>query len=85
MAEKTPGGTDTLAPKPATTTPSATPVEASVIGRPPSAQPTGDTSIRPFQFHASDEDLADLKRRISATRWPEPETVQDRARMRSAN
>jgi pimeloyl-ACP methyl ester carboxylesterase len=78
MAETTPGGTDTLAPTPETTTPSATPVEAFVIGGPPPAQPTGDTSIRPFQYHASDEELADLKRRISATRWPEPETVPDR-------
>ena len=40
------------------------------------AQP-GDTSIRPFQFHASDEALADLKRRIQATNWPDKETVND--------
>jgi pimeloyl-ACP methyl ester carboxylesterase len=39
--------------------------------------PTGDTSVRPFEFHASDEDLADLKRRIAATRWPEREIVPD--------
>jgi pimeloyl-ACP methyl ester carboxylesterase len=32
-------------------------------------------SIRPFEFHASDEALADLKRRVAATRWPEKETV----------
>jgi len=38
---------------------------------------TGDTSIRPFEFHASDEELADLKRRIAATRLPERETVAD--------
>ena len=31
-----------------------------------------DTSIRPFHYHASEEDLADLKRRIRATRWPRP-------------
>ncbi len=37
----------------------------------------GDTSIRPFEFRASDEDLADLKRRIEATRWPDRETVDD--------
>jgi pimeloyl-ACP methyl ester carboxylesterase len=37
----------------------------------------GDASIRPFEFHASDEALADLKRRIAATRWPEKETVAD--------
>jgi pimeloyl-ACP methyl ester carboxylesterase len=36
-----------------------------------------DTSIRPFSFHATDEELAELKRRIAATRWPEKETVSD--------
>src|SRR5215208_4047244 len=40
-------------------------------------QPAVDTSIRPFQYHASDAQLADLKRRILATRWPEKETVSD--------
>jgi pimeloyl-ACP methyl ester carboxylesterase len=39
--------------------------------------PPGDTSIRPFRFHASDEALADLRRRIGATRWPTPELVMD--------
>ena len=38
---------------------------------------TGDASIRPFEFHASDAELADLQRRIAATRWPERETVAD--------
>jgi len=33
--------------------------------------------IRPFTFHASDEALAEMKRRIVATRWPEKETVSD--------
>jgi len=73
MAETTPGGTDTLTPTPSTTSPSSTPAETPVIG----AAATGDTSIRPFQFHASDEELAELKRRIAATRWPERETVAD--------
>jgi pimeloyl-ACP methyl ester carboxylesterase len=36
-----------------------------------------DTSIRPFSADVSDEALADLKRRIAATRWPEKETVTD--------
>ena len=36
-----------------------------------------DASIRPFHFHASDEDLADLRRRIAATRWPDKEYVAD--------
>jgi len=38
---------------------------------------TGADAIRPFHFKASDEQLADLKRRIAATRWPEKETVAD--------
>jgi pimeloyl-ACP methyl ester carboxylesterase len=37
----------------------------------------GDTSIRPFKFRASDEALADLKRRITATKWPSKEPVRD--------
>jgi hypothetical protein len=36
-----------------------------------------DASIRPFQFHASDEALADLRRRIAATNWPDSELVTD--------
>ncbi|WP_242342888.1 epoxide hydrolase family protein [Anaeromyxobacter terrae] len=41
------------------------------------AQHGGDTSIRPFKFHASDEALADLHRRIVATKWPSRELVAD--------
>ena len=33
--------------------------------------------IRPFHFHVPEEQLADLRRRIAATKWPEPETVRD--------
>ncbi len=36
-----------------------------------------DISIRPFKFHASDEELADLRRRIAATKWPGRELVND--------
>lgn len=75
MAETTTpdGGGDILAPtQPARSpTPQARSDEAIVLTS------DGDTAIRPFQFHATDEDLADLKRRILATRWPEPETVPD--------
>src|SRR5205814_4206441 len=39
--------------------------------------PAGAPSIRPFHFTASDDALADLRRRIAATRWPEKETVTD--------
>src|SRR4030088_1333537 len=43
------------------------------------AQPTGSgqTEIRPFRFSASDADLADLRRRVNATKWPEREWVPD--------
>jgi pimeloyl-ACP methyl ester carboxylesterase len=33
--------------------------------------------IRPFHVEVAEEDLADLRRRIAATRWPERETVAD--------
>ncbi|HKW47594.1 MAG TPA: epoxide hydrolase [Gemmatimonadaceae bacterium] len=33
--------------------------------------------IRPFHVNISDADLADLRRRINATKWPEQETVSD--------
>jgi pimeloyl-ACP methyl ester carboxylesterase len=38
---------------------------------------TEDSAIRPFQYKATDEDLADLRRRILAARWPDRETVSD--------
>lgn len=41
------------------------------------AKPAADESIRPFQFHASEAALADLKARIEATRWPSQELVTD--------
>jgi pimeloyl-ACP methyl ester carboxylesterase len=36
-----------------------------------------DEGVRPFRFEATDEQLADLRRRLAATRWPEKETVAD--------
>ena len=39
---------------------------------------TGPT-IRPFEVHVPDEDLADLRRRIAAVRWPTRELVADRS------
>jgi pimeloyl-ACP methyl ester carboxylesterase len=33
--------------------------------------------IRPFSFHASEAELADLRKRIDATKWPEREQVRD--------
>jgi len=43
----------------------------------PASRAEGDTSIRPFRFHASDEKLTELRRRIRETQWPEKETVAD--------
>jgi pimeloyl-ACP methyl ester carboxylesterase len=37
-----------------------------------------DTSIRPFNFKASDAELTDLRKRINATKWPDREYVSDR-------
>jgi pimeloyl-ACP methyl ester carboxylesterase len=34
-------------------------------------------AIRPFEVHFPDADVTELRRRISATRWPERETVDD--------
>ncbi len=39
----------------------------------------GDTSIRPFRVHVPDAALADLRRRIATTRWPDRQTVGDRS------
>ena len=38
---------------------------------------TSDPNIRPFRVNVPEEQLADLRRRIAATRWPDRETVAD--------
>src|SRR5271170_5914444 len=38
-----------------------------------------ETGIRPFRVDVPDEAIADLRRRIAATRWPSPELVVDRS------
>jgi pimeloyl-ACP methyl ester carboxylesterase len=39
---------------------------------------TDDATIRPFPgLHVSDDDLADLLRRVKATKWPDKEVVAD--------
>jgi pimeloyl-ACP methyl ester carboxylesterase len=40
---------------------------------------TTDLTIRPFEVHMPDEDLADLRRRIAAARLPSKELVDDRS------
>jgi len=40
-------------------------------------QATDKTAIRPFEFNFTDAELADLRRRVNATKWPERELVND--------
>ena len=43
-----------------------------------SGEQTADkTAIRPFKVSFPEEDLADLRQRIKATRWPDREKVKD--------
>ena len=37
------------------------------------------TAIRPFRANFPDSELAELRRRINATRWPDRETVPDQS------
>ena len=36
-----------------------------------------DAAVRPFNVDVPQQEIDDLRRRISATRWPEQETVSD--------
>ena len=40
---------------------------------------SSETEIRPFRVDMPDEAIADLRRRIAATRWPSKELVDDRS------
>ncbi len=51
----------------------ATPIEAQAPAT------SADTSIRPFRMQVPEAAIADMKRRINATRWPDKETVPDRS------
>src|SRR5215472_11141221 len=49
---------------------------------PSTTPPPGMTThpdVRPYRLTASDEALADLRRRVAATIWPEKETVADQS------
>jgi hypothetical protein len=50
---------------------------ASAAAAPSARALAGAEAIRPFRFRASDEQLADLRRRVLATKWPGRETVPD--------
>jgi pimeloyl-ACP methyl ester carboxylesterase len=49
---------------------------ASLLPSPLTAAPASH-AIRPFRVHFPEQELADLRRRIAATRWPDQETVND--------
>jgi pimeloyl-ACP methyl ester carboxylesterase len=45
----------------------------------PTENLAGVTEIRPFRIEVPEEELAELRRRIAATRWPSKELVADRS------
>src|SRR4051812_4574597 len=49
------------------------------IGLTSTAAEDNTTVIRPFRINVPAADLAELRRRIAATRWPEKETVADQS------
>jgi pimeloyl-ACP methyl ester carboxylesterase len=48
-----------------------------VSAQPQTNEASGSEEIRPFHYHASEEALNDLRRRIKATQWPDQELVKD--------
>ena len=44
------------------------------LPHPTAGDPSDPDAIRPFTFQVTDEELADLRRRVEATRWPDRET-----------
>ena len=51
--------------------------EAQSGARPATATVGRPDGIRPFHINFPDAELADLRRRVNATRWPERESVSD--------
>ena len=45
----------------------------------PALQAGDDSSIRPFTVRVAQADVDDLRRRLTATRWPDKETVADQS------
>jgi pimeloyl-ACP methyl ester carboxylesterase len=45
----------------------------------PKDQAADKTALRPFQVNVPESELTELRRRISATKWPERETVTDQS------
>src|SRR5262245_4428334 len=70
MSERLPTRRDILAPSVAATAISLIPGQFAAMA---------DDAIRPFKVKIPAEAIADLRRRIAATRWPDKETVADRS------
>src|SRR2546427_11124255 len=43
------------------------------------ADTASEAVIRPFKVHVPDADVADMRQRLAATRWPDKETVADQS------
>jgi pimeloyl-ACP methyl ester carboxylesterase len=51
-----------------------------IAGAVPAPRTEADlTAVRPFEVHVPEEQIADLRRRLGATRWPTRELVTDRS------
>ena len=47
--------------------------------QPSNEQAADKNAIRPFHVNVPEAELTELRRRINATKWPEPETVTDQS------
>jgi hypothetical protein len=63
---------------PAGRAPKETPM-TSTVTQPHTQTPTASDAVRPFRAGIPETALADLRRRLQATRWPARELVEDRS------
>jgi pimeloyl-ACP methyl ester carboxylesterase len=54
-------------------------VTSPTLSSTPAAAENNDTAIRPFRVTIPEKEIAELRRRITATRWPTKELVGDRS------
>ncbi len=71
-----PEGVAKLVPPPITSDSGAIPANPDIVES-LNLKPATEASIRPFRVEVPDNELADMRRRIKATRWPASETVAD--------
>ena len=57
----------------------ATQISVSYAQPAPSGEPVSQEAIRPFKVQIPKKDLADLRKQILTTRWPDKETVGDQS------